>query len=90
MNVAGECGDDYSLFRIGEHFIQLVPYRALRRRITFALGIGTVAHEKKNSFFCRGSNTGDVEQLTVDRREVEFEVAGVHHFADRTSNNQTK
>ena len=79
MEVAGEAGRDDALTALlGEQGAQHRTDAGLGRRVTRFLGVGRVGQQQADALVGGdGSDAGEVGATSVDRREIELEVAGV-------------
>jgi len=84
--LAGETGgDDAPTFVLGEESPQDVTDLALARRVTLFLGVRAVGEQQANSRSVRQrTETGQVGATTIDRREVDLEVARMQHDSLRS------
>ena len=61
---------------------------ALRRREAGPLDVGAVAEEREHAFLSVAREGVQVERLSVDRRGVHFEIAGVNDDSDGRANRE--
>ena len=82
VDVGGEGGNDDALLRVhGEDHLQRLAHLLLGGGMPGALGVGGLAHQHQHAVPSQLAQPGDVHHVAVDRRQIQLEVAGVHHRA---------
>ena len=57
--------------------------------MTGALHVGGLAHKHQHALLAVFADTGEIHHLSVDGRNVDFEVTGVHDHSHRGSDSKT-
>ena len=81
MDVAGEGGDDDALVTAIELAGKGLAHRLFAHGIAGALHIGGVRQQRQHALPAQLAEAGQINDLAVNGRGVNLEVAGVHHRA---------
>ena len=76
----GETGNEKTALGMGENFVELAAYRALARRVSFALDVGGILKQRQDAAFAVFGESMQVEEFVVGRRGIDFEIAGVDEW----------
>ena len=71
-----------------KHFIELAPHRPLAGCVSLALNVGGILQQRQHTFLAVFRKGMQVKQAVVGRRRIDFEIARVHHHAQRRMNRQ--
>ena len=82
-NIRSEHRDDDAAFGARENICECLADHAFGECVPGDLGVGRVGAEQQRALVAVARERGDVGGLAVDRRLVEFEVAGMDHVAER-------
>ena len=82
VDVGGEGRDDDALPAALKQAAEGPAHRALRHRIARTLDIRRVGEQREDALLAKLAEAGEVNDLTVDRRGVDLEVAGVDGHAE--------
>ena len=77
MDVGGERRDDDALFAALEQAVKGPAHRALAHRIAWALDVRRIREQRQNALLAKLAEAGKVDDLAVDGRRVDLEVARV-------------
>ena len=81
MDVRGERRDDDALFAALEQAVEGPAHRALTHRIAWALDVRRIREQRQNALLAKLAEAGKVDDLAVDGRRVDLEVARVDNGA---------
>ncbi len=81
VHVAGEGGHDDPLVAPGELPLKRGAHGALAHGIARALHVGGVRQQRQHALLAQLAEARQVDDLPIDGRGVDLEVAGVHHRA---------
>ena len=86
VDIGGECRDDDALVTAAENVVERFADLAFRHGKAGTFGIGGFAEHGENALFAEFAETGQVDDIALDRREVDFEVASADDSAGRAGN----
>src|SRR3989338_677199 len=83
-NVGGEGCHEKSAPAVAKDLLEVSAHLALGRRVALALDVGGVRQQQQNPSFTVGGEPLEIEELSVDRRVVDFEVARMDDSSHRS------
>ncbi len=81
--------NDDPLWRGAEQLFESNDDRAFGRRKTGTLDVGAVTEKRQYAFLSITREGVEVEGLAIDRRGINFEIAGVNDHAERSANGKS-
>ena len=81
VDVGGERRDDDALFAALEQAVKGPAHRALAHRIAWALDVRRIREQRQNALLAELAEAGKVDDLAVDGRRIDLEVARVDNGA---------
>src|SRR5579875_1001580 len=84
----GERGDNDAAWRVGKDFVERFVEHTLGRRIAGRLNARTVTHHHQYAFVAQARQCAKVGRVTIDRRVIEFVIAGMEDGAGGCMNGE--
>src|SRR5215472_16543788 len=88
MNRGRETGDEEATPGAGEYFFKSRSHGALAGRVSRTLNIGRVLQQKQHAFLTVLGKLMEVEENSIRRRGVDFEIARVNYYTQRRMDSQ--
>ena len=71
-----------------KNFVKLAAHGALAGRVAFALNVGGILKQRQHALFAVFGKRVQIEQMIVGGRGIDFEVASVNDYAERSVNRE--
>ena len=86
VDIGGERCDDNAFVAAAENVVKRFSDLAFRHGKAGTFGIGGFAEHGENALFAEFAETGQIDDIALNRCEVDFEVAGADDSAGRAGN----